>query len=62
MAGLGMPESGVLIFVLAVVVLGVACWVIRSDAWADWVSRMLSDSLARLKQLLINETDTLSAR
>jgi hypothetical protein len=53
MVGLGMPESGVLIFVLAVMVLGTACWVISSDARTDRVSRMLlawrgnADSLGR---------------
>ncbi|HET9970331.1 MAG TPA: hypothetical protein VFQ68_19010 [Streptosporangiaceae bacterium] len=53
MAGLGMPESGVLILVLAVMMLGAACWVIRSDARTDRVSRMLlawrgnADSLGR---------------
>ncbi len=41
MAGLSMPGSGFLVFFLAIVLLGVACWVIRSDARADRVSRIL---------------------
>lgn len=39
-AGLGLPALGVLVF-LAVLAAGVACWVFRSDARTDRVSRVL---------------------
>jgi hypothetical protein len=39
-AGLGMPELGVLVFV-AVLAAGVSCWVMRSDARTDRASRVL---------------------
>jgi hypothetical protein len=39
-AGLGLPALGALIF-LAILAAGVACWVVRSDARTDRVSRVL---------------------
>jgi hypothetical protein len=39
-AGFGLPTLGVLVFV-AVLAVGVGCWVVRSDARTDRVSRVL---------------------
>ena len=39
-AGLGLPALGALLF-LAVLVIGAACWVLRSDARTERVSRVL---------------------
>jgi hypothetical protein len=39
-AGLGLPALGVLVFV-ATLAVGVSCWVVRSDARTDRVSRVL---------------------